>query len=153
MRTSPQLSSSMTFLHEWVFPALLLLSLPIFVQSALLGPRVEWIFAIGWGIACISVALVSWPIKLITIEGDFFTIFNYFSSYRVPISHLANVTESNISRLSTIYLHFEPPTPYGKRIRIIPPHGFFTNDFDEVMAFLRSLVSDHKRLGAKMPAN
>jgi hypothetical protein len=75
------------------------------------------------------VVIVSWPIKLITIEGDYFTISNYFTSHRAPIAHLANVTENNISRLPTISLYFEPPTQFGKRIRIIPPQGLFTSNY------------------------
>jgi len=144
MRTSPVLSSSLTFLSEWVFPAFFLLGWPIWIQSALSGSTMDWVAVIVWGVGCIAVLMWSWPIKFVDVEGDYFIISDYFTSHRVPIAHLANITENYYSRTPAIMLYFEPTTPFGKRVRILPPVEWFHSErFDEVMVFLRSLVSDH----------
>lgn len=101
-----------------------------------------------WGVAGVAMLIRSWPIKRVTIEGDFFIISNYLTSYCVPVAHLAGVTEGFGTRLRRIILHFKPPTPFGKRICIIPPQGSSTSDrksFDEVIAFLQSLVKNRER--------
>jgi hypothetical protein len=91
MATPPRLSSSLTFLNEWVIPALFLLGWRWQIQEALRisMPLAKWIMIIIWGIAFILVLIYSWPIKLVTVEGDYFVISNYFIKRRVPIAHLA----------------------------------------------------------------
>ena len=148
MRTSPQLSSSFTLAHKWITPACFLLGWPLWVWSALRGPLGEWIGAIFWSFWLAYWLIWSWSIERVTVEGEYFVISNYFTSRRLPVTHLASVTES-YGVCSTITLHFEPPTPFGKRVRIIPPQGLFIYDrksFDEVAAFLRSVVNDRERL-------
>jgi hypothetical protein len=113
------------------------------------GPSGEWIGAIFWSVLCVFWVIWSRPIKLVTVEGDYFIISNYFTSRRVPVAHLADITENYSGRTPTIILYFEPPTPFGKRVRIIPPQGLFIYDrksFDEVAAFLRSVANDRERL-------
>jgi hypothetical protein len=58
-----------------------------------------------------SVQWLKWvlPLKHVTIEGDYFRISNSFVSHRVPVAHLAGVTEirairDNGSRYSKFYL-------------------------------------------------
>jgi hypothetical protein len=149
MRTSPQLSSSLTLAHKWILPACFLLGWPLWVWSALRGPSGEWIGAIFWSVVCAFWLIWSRPIERVTVEGDYFLISNYFTSRRVPVTHLASITESYGFHPPTITLHFEPPTPFGKRVRIIPPvQGLFIFDrksFDEVAAFLRSVTNDRQR--------
>jgi len=102
-----------------------------------------------WSIACIVLLIWSWPIKLVTVEGDYFIISNYITCHRAPIAHLVSIAENYNNRTPTITLYFEPPTPFGKRVRIIPPQGFFMfnrEGFDEVAAFLRSRINDRERL-------
>jgi len=86
---------------------------------------------------------------MVTVEGDYFIISNYINSYRAPIVYLVSMTENYNNRTPTITLYFEPPTPFGKRVRIIPPQGpfmFKREGFDEVAAFLRSRINDRERL-------
>ena len=100
-----------------------------------------------WSVACTAVLIWSWPIKLVTVEGDYFVMSNYFTSHHVPIAHLASITESHSVHPPTIILHFEPSSPFGKRVRIIPPQVSFAPEGpDEVAAFLRSVVNDRERL-------
>jgi hypothetical protein len=146
MRTSPQLSSFLTFLHKWLFPALFLPCWPVWIWSAIRGPLVAWMGAILWGAACALLLIWTWPIKRVTIEGGFFTISNYITSYRVPVVHLSSITEHHSVQPPAITLYFEPPTPFGRRVRIIPPVGSFNNEgYDKVMTFLRGLLSDQER--------
>ena len=99
---------------------------------------------------CVFWVIWSRPIERVTVEGAYFLISNYFTSRRAPVTNLASITENFSIRPPTITLHFEPPTPFGKSVRIIPPaQGLFIFDrkgFDEVAAFLRSVVNDRERL-------
>ena len=147
-RTSPQLSSSFTLAHKWILPAGFLLGWPLWIWSALRGPSGEWIGAIFWSFWCAYWLIWSWPIERVTVEGDYFLISNYFTSCRVPVANLASIVEIRDDRTSAITLYFEPPTPFGRRVRIIPPTGLFVFDresFDEVAAFLRSVINDRER--------
>ena len=142
MRTPPKLSSQLTFLCEWFIPASYLVygiqnssyALSIFGALAL----VKWIVVMVWGVGFILISIYAWPIKQVAIEGDYFVISNFFVIRRAPISHLARVSESQLlSHGATIILHFEPPTPFGKRVRLITPFG---SSDDEIAAYLRSLI-------------
>jgi hypothetical protein len=142
-----KLSSSLTFLYEWVIPALWLLG---GIEQMQYAPRIpftseKWIIVILWGVGLIWVLIYSWPIKQVTIDGDYFVISNYFTSRRVPISDLAKVGESGLGRGRTIILYFEPPTPFGKRVRLITP-SFSRSSDDEIAAFLRSLIDNRVQL-------
>ncbi len=106
--------------------------------------KVMWMLVIVWGIGFIVILIYSWPIKLVTLEGDYFVISNYFTSCRVPISHLTTVGESAlVSRGPTIILYFEPPTPFGKHVRLITPLFSKSSD-NEIAVFLRSLISNRE---------
>jgi hypothetical protein len=156
MRTSPQLSSSWTFLHKWILPAFPLLALALSVLGALRGPSGEWISVIFWSAVSVGLLIWAWPMKHVTIEGDYFRISNYFVSHRMPFAHLASIAEIRDNRTPAINLYFDPPTPFGRRVRIIPPTGIFVFDregFNEVVTFLRGLLNDPERPGAKMRAS
>jgi hypothetical protein len=156
MRTSPQFSSSSTLFHKWVLPACFLLGWPLWIWGALRGPSVGWIGAIFWTFWCAFWLIWSWPIKRVTIEGNYFLISNYFTCHRVPVSHLASITEIRDNRTPAINLYFEPPTPFGRRVCIIPPCGIFVynwKSFDEAATFLRGLLNEHERPSAKMRAS
>jgi hypothetical protein len=156
MRTTLQLSSSSTLFHKWILPASSLLGWPLWIWCALRGPSGEWIGAILWSVSCALWLIWSWPIKRVTVEGDHFLISNYFISRRVPVAHLAGITEIHDNRTPAINLYFDPPTPFGRRVRIVPPGGIFVHNkegFDEAVTFLRGLLNEHERLGAKMRAN
>jgi|SRR5688572_13256758 len=143
MRTPMKLSSSLTFLHEWGFPALWLLGGIQQIQYAMPipFPLAKWMMILVWGIGFILILMYSWPIKLVTLDGDYFVISNYFTSRRAPISQLAKVGESRLSRGPTIILYFEPPLPFGKRVRLITP-WFSKSSDDEIAAFLRPLIDN-----------
>jgi hypothetical protein len=120
----------------------------LWIWSALRGPSGQWIGVILWSVVCVIWLIWSWPIERVTAEGDYFLISNYFTSRRVPVAHLASIIEIRDTRTPAITLYFEPPTPFGRRVRIIPPTGLFVFDresFDEVAAFLRSVINDRER--------
>jgi hypothetical protein len=142
-----KLSSSLTFLYEWVIPGLWLLG---GIEQMQYAPRIsstseKWILVILWGIGLIWILMYSWPIKQVTLDGDYFVISNYFTSRRVPISDLAKVRESGLGRGRTIILYFEPPSPFGKRVRLITP-GFSRSSDDEIADFLRSLIDNREQI-------
>jgi hypothetical protein len=147
VQTSPRLSSSITLASKWILLAGSLLTCLIWIYQALGGPAEFWIFAIFWGIAFAITAILSRSTKVVTIEGDHFIISNGFTRHRVPIAHLVYVTESHLFRGPTLILGFDPPTPFGKRVRVITPMEFFSHKrFHEIAAFLRSLTHNREHL-------
>ena len=159
MRTSPQLSSSWTFTYKWGLPAFFLPGLIAWIYGALRHPPREWTDA--GIILLIGIGVCYWliwtrPIKRVTVECDHFVISNCFTSHRVPVARLASITEIRDDRVPTITLYFEPPTPFGGRVRIIPPvesSAIKHAGFDEAVTFLRGLLDDHERPGAKVRAS
>jgi hypothetical protein len=92
----------------------------------------------------------------VTFEGDYFVISNCFTSHRVSVAHLASITEIRDDRVPTITLYFEPPTPFGGRVGIIPPvesSAINRAGFDEAVTFLRGLLNEHERPSAKIRAS
>jgi hypothetical protein len=143
MRPRLKLSSSLTFFSEWIFLVVWLVVTFVHIRIALTNPEYPMPVGILWGIGLIFVLIYSWSIKKVTIEGDYFVISNYFISRRAPITHLSKIGKSYFSRGPMIILYFEPPTPFGKRVRIIPP-GSSKSSEDEIMAFLQSLIDNRE---------
>ena len=80
-------------------------------------------------------------IKVVTIDGDHFILSNGFTQHRVPIFHLVSVTVRSYRGSKTLFIEFDPPTPFGNRVCIVTPMEFFSHEyFDKVVAFLRSLI-------------
>jgi hypothetical protein len=131
----------------------------VWIYGALRDPPREWTDA---GVILLSGVFVCYwliwarPIKRVTVEGDHFVISNCFTSHRVSVAHLASITEIRDGRIPTITLYFEPPTPFGGRVRIIPPvesSAINRAGFDEAVTFLRGLLNEHERPSAKIRAS
>ena len=135
-----KLSSSATWMTKFVLPAVFIGTWPVWLIHAWVRGGAEWIPFVFWGIAFMAVLIWTRPIKKVTLEGDEFVISNYFNTHRVPISHFRRFTENRMNRTPTIDLHFDPPTPFGRQVRIVPPRVFSTKPYDDVVALLRSLI-------------
>jgi len=137
-----RLTSSATLLNQWIIPLLFWAGWLFIIGAGLTNPRGMLLLAIGWGIPCVLLLVWARLIKEVSIEGDFFVISGHFATHHVPIAHLANIAVVRWSRTPAINLYFEPPTPFGRRIIIIPPYQFFSRErFDEVFTFLKALSS------------
>jgi hypothetical protein len=131
----------MTVFSKYILPGAFLCTLPVWFLVSL-SHRDLWIPTVLWAAVCIWLVVWSRPIKFVALDGDSFSISNYFSKCAVPKSHLCRIEEDRSNRTPTITLYFEPPTRFGKRVRIVPPVGFFSRAaFDEASSFLHSLLN------------
>jgi hypothetical protein len=145
VKTTPELSSSLTFFHKFLLPVGFIAALPAWLQLALRSGGYEWIPAIGWLVACGVLLVWSRSIERVSVDGNSFLISNYITTHRVPISHFHGISERRHNRTPTIVLHFDPPTPFGRSIRIIPPGQMFgASRFDKAASFLKSLIDEHQ---------
>ena len=137
-----KLSSPLTWLNKIVLPAAFLLAWPVLLSLGLARGGYQWIPVLAWTIGCAALLVWTWPIKTVEWTGDAFVISNYITTHRVPASHLRRFTENRMNRTPTITLYFEPPTPFGRRVRIIPipPFSFSMARFDEVAKLLNSVL-------------
>ncbi|MBO0863000.1 MAG: hypothetical protein J2P21_31795, partial [Chloracidobacterium sp.] len=169
------LTSPKWFPPSYMWVLALLVALSVLDQSW----KVTSFFVIFFSLMSVQWIKWVWPLKHVTIEGDYFCISDYLVSHRVPFAHLTGLTEirairDNGSRYSKYYLdndthevrymasptpaidlYFDPPTPFGKHVRFIPPSSLFDREpFNEALTFLLGLLNDQeRRRGAKTGAN
>jgi hypothetical protein len=128
-------------------PTAFLFSWPAWICLAVHGHEGLWIIAIVWGLMVVHLIIESRLIKVVTIDGDHFIISDGFTQHHVPIAHLASVTVRSYRGSQTLFIEFDPPTPFGKRVCIVTPVEFFSHEyFDKVVAFLRSLIRNREEL-------
>lgn len=144
------LSSSQTFISKYVFPVLwssmfglgtLGLWLGIFHDKSGGGP-VEWLRWLFLGVWIVGTAFVIWHsrrIKRVQVDEHSLYISNYFSEVMVPLTEVANLTESMLSRPKTITIEFHGPTAAGSRVVFIPKFRLFSFGTHPVIAELRAL--------------
>ena len=140
-----KLSSSTTLFWKWGMPAWFLFVWLVIIKLALQGPAGHWLLVIWGGILCIFCFYFTSTIKVVTIAGDHFIIFDGFTKHRVPIAHLTQITRGrSIRQPSSILLEFEPPTPFGREVHIITPRGFTDKKYYEIKTFLQSLIDNRE---------
>lgn len=141
-----KISSEMTVFSKLILPGLFLGAWPMWLYLAISRGGSAWWPLAMWTAACTWLVLWSRPIKRVSVEGDCFVVSNFISSCAVPVAHLRHIDEDRHNRTPTITLHFDPPTRFGTRVRIVPPLDFWGHArFDEVSAYLRALCH-HERL-------
>jgi hypothetical protein len=138
------LSSSLTPLTKFIFPAMFVAIVPIWVLAAT-EHKQAWLFAALW--TAVGAFVVWWtlPIKKVRLEGERFWIINFVREVEVPTAHLDRFIEDRDNRTPNLTLFFTPSTPFGSEIRIVPPFGFEdTASFDDVAATLSAIVSRNR---------
>jgi hypothetical protein len=127
------LSSALTPVSKFVAPGLFVV-LPL--SSVLSTPTQSfaWIFAIVWfGIGAVVLWWWALPIKKVSLMGNHLRISNYWREIDVPVSQIAKIRGSRWNRAPNVTLSFDPPTPFGRKIRIVVPLDM---DVERVIALL-----------------
>lgn len=65
-----------------------------------------------------------WGIKQVDLKGGKFVIGNFLTAYEVPVDQLEKLSEHR-NRSPNIVLTFNPPTRFGREIRLITRAGKF----------------------------
>jgi hypothetical protein len=141
-----RLSSSLTFVLKFFPPfvglVILLVPLSDVMRGNGIGRENIIPFAAGLLLLCCG-----WWLKRVSMNNDVFIISNFVRTVRVPVSTLTGIREHRASRTKTITLKFSPPTPFGRRVVIVPPIGAY----DDVAKMLRPLVKPEIQAQRKRP--
>ncbi len=134
----PVLSSEITFFYKFLLPAPFILMFPVWLFLALSGKGTAWIPALLWG--GVSLGLIAWarPLKFAEIKGDHLSVSNSVATHLIPARDLYFMEVDRDTRTPSITLYFNPPTPFGKSIRILPPNGRNCTAFDRAARWLQS---------------
>src|SRR5882757_2211984 len=139
------LSSTATPFTKFVLPGFFWLTLPVWIYLPHRIPSMGFFAPIFWGGAC---ALLTWwaaPIKKVSLDEHYFAIGNYRREILVPISSFLKIREDRFNKTPNISLFFDPPTEFGRKIRLIPLHEIWSRrEFDRISALLRNLVEKNR---------
>jgi len=136
-----KLSSDMTFLHKWFFPAIFL---TMAFGSIVRTQKGELAFSILCAFILLLMALAylywvrDWAHCL--YKDEKFRIKKNLSERWISEQHLVSVRPHRVGNSSNIELIFEGPEIPRETVRIRPPGIFSLRKFDEVAAFLAALV-------------
>ncbi len=134
----PVLSSDMTFFHKFALPAPFIFISSIVVSSAVAEGGLAWIFALFWTAACLALLVWTSPMKFVEIKGDQLSVSNSIKTHLVPARDLYFIDVDRDVKTPSITLYFNPPTPFGKSIRILPPKDRKRVSFDRAARWLQS---------------
>lgn len=146
-----KLSSDLTFLHKWLFPAvLLIMAFGSILQirkddlaPSLVGASVCLLLAFGF-----LYPVRNWAHCI--YEDGKFGIRKNFSTRWISERHLVLVRPHRLGHSSNIELRFKEPSKPEEMFRIRPPGIFSLRDFDEVAAFLSALVERNAAEGRRV---
>lgn len=138
------LSSAETFLIKYVFPIVWIGgfgfgTLGAFHDGGSSSSWMRWQFLIMW---IAGAAFISWfacRIKRVQTDDQSLYISDYFSEVMIPLTEVADVTESRWSRPPTVTIRFRSPTAAGTRVVFVPKLKLFLWSSHPVIAELRTL--------------
>ena len=125
--SSRVLSSGLTFFYKFVFSTFWTGGFAAATLGLLLSPPKEphanpWLFFLG-GTVCGGLFLF-WTcgrLKRVAVSRDALIVSNYLRTIRVPVSRVTQVSASRLMSPETIWLTFDPPTPFGRSVMFMPP--------------------------------
>jgi len=120
------ISSGLTAVYKFVFPAAWLLFFGFIIVSSVLAndPR-QWVFL---GVLVLCTFFICWlccPLKHVAIDGSDLVISNYRRTIRVPVSDIDDVTENVMINIHPVWIHFRKPTEFGPKIMFMPTVRMF----------------------------
>lgn len=104
-----------------------------------------WLGLVLWTV--VTSFIIGWVRLLqdVSLDGVVFRISGAPRSVDIPVSHLHAIEEVTFSRPPSILLFFEPPTPFGRKIRVVPPWEIGgTDGFEVVTGMLRAIVANNR---------
>ena len=135
-----RLSSHSSFLNKYLMPMLLLSAGALWIH---LGPW-DNTKCIPLGMLALAFAWLVWwgrLIRFVSTDGDQFLISDLRRRVLVPVSQLHHWTEDRTNRTPSICLYFDPPTEFGRKIRLITPTDFLSRKrFDAVVRRLEEIT-------------
>jgi predicted PurR-regulated permease PerM len=124
-----QLSSSVTFIYKFVFPAIWILigGFLLFVtvqgiRRTSLPDTLTWLLiVVPWLLGIVFLLWFAAPILRVELRDGRIYASNYRREIEIQRSDIASVTQNVWVNVRPITLHLRNETPFGTRIRFIPP--------------------------------
>jgi predicted PurR-regulated permease PerM len=124
-----QLSSSVTFIYKFVFPAIWILigGFLLFVtvegiHRTSLPDTLTWLLiVVPWLFGIVFLLWFAAPILRVELRDGRIYASNYRREIEIQRSDIASVTQNVWVNVRPITLHLRNETPFGTRIRFIPP--------------------------------
>lgn len=134
----PVLSSEMTFVCKFLLPAPFILMSTAILFLALCDGGLGWIPALFLAAVTLGLVVWTWPLKFVEIQGDQLSVSNSIKTHLIPALDLYFMEVDRDTKTPSITLFFNPPTPFGKSIRILPPQDRKRVSFDRAARWLQS---------------
>ena len=118
-----KLSSSLTFWHKFLFPAIWITGFGIGTISLWTtsdDSSMKWDFLCVWLVGSSFLLWHAILLKKVTLHNDHLIVQNYFSENIVPISNIKEVTQSWFVHPPIVKLMLDPPCEFGDKIVFIP---------------------------------
>jgi hypothetical protein len=123
------LSSSVTFIYKFVFPAIWILIAGILVIVTVEGVHrtsfpdtaTSLLIVVPWLLGAIFLLRFAAPIVRVELRDGRLYASNYRREIEIQRSDIASVTQNVWVNVRPITLHLRNETPFGTRIRFIPP--------------------------------
>jgi hypothetical protein len=124
-----QLSSSVTFIYKFVFPAiwtmiggiLLFVTIEGIHRTTLPDTATSFLIVVPWLLGAAFLLWFSAPIVRVELRDGRLYASNYRREIEIQRGDIVGVTQNVWVNVRPITLHLRNETPFGKRIRFIPP--------------------------------
>ncbi|HEY2846354.1 MAG TPA: hypothetical protein VGI80_00965 [Pyrinomonadaceae bacterium] len=150
------ISSSLTFFHKFVAPALFAFGLInmflIYGRARYADPNGPYIVPI-FSVAILAWTIyLSWGLKKVSIYGDKLYVSNYRREIAVPLSEIIAVDGNIWTRPQRITIRFRTPTEFGSKIVFLAKYRWFNGwSIDPIVDQLRSLADSQSFTGYLTP--
>jgi hypothetical protein len=124
-----ELSSSVTLIYKFVFPAIWIVVAGILVFLTVEGTRrtsfpdtaTSLVIVVPWLLGAIFLLRFAAPILRVELRDGRLYASNYRREIEIQRSNIERVTQNVWVNVRPITLHLRNATPFGRRIRFVPP--------------------------------
>jgi hypothetical protein len=124
-----QLSSSVTFIYKFVFPAVWIVFGGILLFVTVEGVRrttspdtaTSFLIVVPWLLGAVFLLRLVAPILRVELRDGRLYASNYRREIEIQRSDIVRVTQNVWVNIRPITLHLRDGTPFGTRIRFVPP--------------------------------
>lgn len=135
-----RLSSQLSLVTKYLAPTLFFVAALIVLSGGLLKPDPgPWPAVLFTALSLFTLWWV-WPIRTVTLGGEKFILSDLRRSCEVPVAHLVEIHEHRWNRTPNIVLIFDPPTPFGRKVRLVTPSSLFGGEFRRVADLLGGVL-------------
>lgn len=135
-----ELSSGPSFFSKFVLPSGFLAALPAWCYWVLVEQKYPYEILILWSL--VSLVLLWWSrtIKRVWLTDGQIEIDDYRRKITVPVSSLVRIAVNRWNQTPNILLCFDPPTEFGRKVRIIVKWDSQRMELDKIASTLNEAM-------------